>query len=222
MLYAYGANPYPNPFWTQKVTLKLYGPCPCPCSASAVFLHVRPGNTAAIALYRAVGFVPIAVVPRYYDTPGSGGLSGGAELQQGWQQQQQQEQVVGPVAAGGDAVLLVLPLSEAAAAATATAGATVAAAVAEAIEAAVRQAAAGVAAGVGLSVLASTEFRRTVGFVCSCVCADRVGSSHAHSAWRRLSRYPCALMLHWKSCRNAPCLAGGCVYRYAPGRAKAA
>lgn len=118
--------------------------CPCPCSASAVFLHVRPGNTAALALYRAVGFVPIAVVPKYYDTPGSGGLSEGPELQQ---VRQQQEQVAGPVAAGGDAVLLVLPLSEAATAATAVAGATVAAAVEAATEAAAREAAAVVAAG---------------------------------------------------------------------------
>ncbi|GIL50504.1 hypothetical protein Vafri_6682, partial [Volvox africanus] len=104
-------------------------------SACAVFLHVRPSNAAAMALYQSAGFVAAALLPDYYDNEdapaGSGGSSGSSS-------NAERVAIEGAPAeglrtAGGDAVLLVLPLTELAAAAVAAA----AAASGEAVKAAV-------------------------------------------------------------------------------------
>ncbi|KAG2487621.1 hypothetical protein HYH03_013760 [Edaphochlamys debaryana] len=83
-------------------------------SACAVFLHVRPCNAAALALYRSFGFVPTALIPGYYDVPlpPAPEANGTAKAD---------DPAAPPLPAGGDAVLLVLPLTPVAAAAVAAA-----------------------------------------------------------------------------------------------------
>ncbi|GLI63624.1 hypothetical protein VaNZ11_006639 [Volvox africanus] len=111
-------------------------------SACAVFLHVRPSNAAAMALYQSAGFVAAALLPDYYDNgdapAGSGGSSGRSSNLDMSGNDAERVAIHGAPAeglrtAGGDAVLLVMPLTELAAAAVAKA----AAASREAVKAAV-------------------------------------------------------------------------------------
>ncbi|GFR40271.1 hypothetical protein Agub_g451, partial [Astrephomene gubernaculifera] len=54
-----------------RLMLRQVVDCARSAGACAVFLHVRPGNTSALALYQAAGFLAAALVPHYYDDSGS-------------------------------------------------------------------------------------------------------------------------------------------------------
>ena len=41
-----------------------------PCSVEQLFLEVRDGNHAAVALYESAGFNQVGVRPNYYKVPG--------------------------------------------------------------------------------------------------------------------------------------------------------
>ncbi|GIM08724.1 hypothetical protein Vretimale_12707, partial [Volvox reticuliferus] len=128
-------------------------------SACAVFLHVRPSNTAALALYQSAGFVAAALLPAYYDNEdapassdgSSGSSSRSSRDKSGYDAGRAAADgapAEGPRTAGGDAVLLVLPLTEEAAAAVAAA----AVASRDAVQAAVTEARNDAAGATAISV----------------------------------------------------------------------